>query len=94
MEPKERFEMLAAALEDAKAEFVLREVELARTFLDVADTTRDQSNAERNIEHARKAYEVAMRYFRDGMFAPTEQEKIRGKLAELGRRVREKSGGS
>ena len=43
---------LRTALRKGHVQFIRTELDLALTFLDVADTTRDPSTRQRNVENA------------------------------------------
>jgi septation ring formation regulator EzrA len=53
---------LREKLERSSAAFIATELQLASTFLTIARTTEDSQKSERNLQHARKAFESAKKY--------------------------------
>jgi hypothetical protein len=95
MDPIEEARRLAKELAQGRKElaqerigFIQSELQLALTFLDVADTTRVRQSRERNIEHAQKARDEVQHLLRQGLVC-TEEERahIQHGLAVLNARL-------
>ena len=82
MDPIEEARRLAKDLAQGRKElaqerigFILSELQLAVTFLDVADTTRAQQTRERNIRNAEKARDEVQHLLGQGVVC-TEEERV------------------
>lgn len=65
------------------AEFLIADLTVALTFLDVADTTQSRDNRLRNLEHARAAYATVLRLLPRISPSAKEQPVLETKLAQL-----------
>jgi len=73
------------------AEFILVDLKLAFTFLDVASTSQVADTACRNQENARKAYDAIARFLPRSITAlsASERQHVNDKLADLKSRLQE-----
>ena len=71
------------------AEFIMADLELAFTFLDIANTSQVADTACRNQENARTAYDTVLRFLPRSLAALSvaERKSVRDKLAELKSRL-------
>ncbi len=69
-------------------EFVLTDLDLALTFMDVAECSHIEETVRRNHDNARKAYDAVVYFLEKVMPDPTQREVIDAKLALLRRRLR------
>jgi hypothetical protein len=79
-----------ARLRRSGAEFIMADIELAFTFLEVARTSREPGTAVRNRKNARRAYETVVRLLPRsvGGFSVPEQMALHRKLEELKSRLK------
>jgi GH35 family endo-1,4-beta-xylanase len=77
----------SADLAKSGIEFVITELDMALTFLDIADTSKIDETVKRNQENARKAYETVQRLLKD--LRPNRDEKalIGAKISVLEARL-------
>jgi len=68
-------------------EFLIVDLDIALTLLDVAETAEFRSTAERNHRNARKAYDTVLAKLREVTPEAAEQAILDGKLAELRARL-------
>jgi hypothetical protein len=69
---------------ESRFEFIVTELDLAATFLDIANSSSDNpSKAARNREHARQAYEAAMRFLKAAELTSGMRDLIEEKLQRL-----------
>jgi hypothetical protein len=68
-------------------EFVLNDLDLALTFMDVADVSRNQETVIRNHNNARTAYDTVLRLLRNLTPDALQQHTIDTKLALLTKRL-------
>jgi hypothetical protein len=74
--------ILREASNAVHVDFVLTELDLAITFCERALSTQDDETRERNIRHARKAYDA--QHFLEGLnLTSAEQERIKEKASRL-----------
>jgi hypothetical protein len=69
-------------------EFLLADLDVALTFMDVAETTEFRGTAERNHRNARNAYDMVIEKLREVTPTPAEQAKFDEKLVALRERLR------
>jgi hypothetical protein len=79
LERQNRLSSQAAAL---GTQFILTELDLALTFCATAESSPEADKRERNLEHARQAFESA-NYFLSKRSIPNERD-VKERLAELG----------
>jgi len=75
-----RTEELVRRLEEERTEFILTELQMATTFLDVAETTKSASTAVRNCQNAQKAVDTAKHFLSENR---PLSESARINIAEL-----------
>lgn len=80
-----RVKELKLDYERNKFDFVITELELGTTFAETALSSESNEKAERNVRHARRAYQTAGRFRKDSSFTP-EMNKM---VAEKTERLRE-----
>jgi hypothetical protein len=68
-------------------EFVITELEMALTFLDIADTSSIEETIKRNHENARKAYETVQRLLKHLRPNADEKALIGAKISVLETRL-------
>jgi hypothetical protein len=80
-----------ASFRRSGAEFIMADLDLAFTFLDIANTSRVAETACRNQENARAAYDMVMRFLPKSIAALSvaERQTVQGKLADLKSRLQE-----
>jgi hypothetical protein len=73
------------------AEFIMADLDLAFTFLDIATTSRVADTTCRNQENARAAYDAVLRFLPRSIAAlsVTERRGVQDKLADLKSRLQE-----
>ena len=71
------------------AEFIMTDLEVAFTFLDVARTSGIPATARRNQKNARSAYDAILRFLPRSLpaFSAAERKDMENKLGELKRRL-------
>ena len=72
---------------ESGVEFLLSELDLAVTFMDFANTTTNEETAQRNYQHAIKAYKTAERFLPKVMPDRMQRQTIAEKLANLRARL-------
>ena len=84
-------EVQQARFRRSGAEFVLADLELAFTFLDIANTSQVADTACRNQENARAAYDTVLRFLPRSVAALSvaERQGVQDKLADLKSRLQE-----
>jgi hypothetical protein len=65
------------------AEFLITDLDIALTFLDVAQTSTNQETIRRNREHARRAYDTVVHLMSKIEVDHPERQKIHERLAKL-----------
>jgi hypothetical protein len=63
--------------------FILAELDLAAAFCERASTTSDSTKAERNLNHALRAYGSAIRFAKEVVLTPERREQIKEKIDRL-----------
>ena len=69
--------------DEAKFGFIIAELDLAATFCERASTTSDSTKAERNLNHALRAYGSAIRFAKKAELTPERREQIKEKIDRL-----------
>lgn len=69
--------------DEAKFSFIVTELDVALTFYDIAQSTRDDAKAERNLENAKEAYEMAKRFLKDAILTWNMRSDIEERLIKL-----------
>jgi hypothetical protein len=83
---------VAAQLDEKRLDLIQSELDLAFTFLEVAEATGILAARERSIENARKACDEAEHLIEQGLVCTERQlETIRGDLAWLETRLKERT---
>jgi len=67
----------------AGAGFLLNDLDVARTFLDVADTSKIKETVRRNRQNARTAYDAVCHLLPRLVLTAVEWRSIQGKLFEV-----------
>ena len=70
-------------LNQAGVNFLLADLDLATTFLDLAQTSRNEETVRRNHNNARTAYDAVVRLSRNLTPEPAQRRTIDEKLALL-----------
>jgi hypothetical protein len=81
--PKEKlsqYELLRRDQDALRRQFISAELDLALTFVRISQSTDDEERYERNLNHARKAVEVARKYLGETNLTPTLREELVEKL--------------
>lgn len=81
------FPDLRTNMELTNAEFLLTELDVARTFLDVAETTNDRETVRRNCQHARLAYDTVLKFLPRVLLEEADRKTIETSLALLKQRL-------
>jgi hypothetical protein len=68
-------------------EFLLTDLDVALTFMDVADTTEFRATADRNHQNARNAYDTVIAKLREVTPNPTQKAMLDEKIAALRSRL-------
>jgi len=83
VELQRRREKLEQDHEVAKFQFISTELDMAITFCQMAIASDSQDKTERNVDHARRAYEAAQRFLPEAHLDPQMHQEIDGKLTRL-----------
>jgi len=78
---------LAEAANAVSIEFLLSDLDVAITLLDVASTTSVEETAQRNHENARKAYDAVLYHLSKVKLNASQQHSLDEKLAILKARL-------
>ena len=91
MDKDKDHEAQQAGFRRSGAEFILADLELAFTFLDIASTSGVANTACRNQKNARAAYDSVLRFLPRSIAALTagEQQNVQDRLADLKSRLQE-----
>lgn len=84
--PKEKlsqYEALRRDQDELRRQFISAELDLALTFVRISQSTNDEERYERNLNHARKAVEVARKYLGETNLTATIREELVEKLQRL-----------
>jgi hypothetical protein len=79
--------MLSPDINTLGVKFVMIDLDLAHTFMDVADTSSVQETITRNHENARTAYETIVKFLRKFTPNALQQRTIDAKLGLLKERL-------
>ena len=79
------------SLRRSGAEFIMADLDLAFTFLEIASTSQVADTACRNQENARTAYDMVLRFLPRSIAALSvaERKGVQDKLADLKSRLQE-----
>jgi hypothetical protein len=69
--------------DEARFRFIITELDLALTFYDIARSSENGAKAERNLAHARTAYQGAMRFLKDANLTAKMRADIEERLNKL-----------
>jgi hypothetical protein len=83
----ERFSKTFQELNQSGMDFLLTDVDLAMTFMDVAAASHDQETVHRNHNNARKAYDTVLHLLGKMTLTAGKREEINAKLAVLKTRL-------
>ena len=91
MDKDKDHEAQQATFRRSGAEFIMADLDLAFTFLDIASTSQVADTACRNQENARTAYDMILRFLPRSIDALTgaERQSVQDKLADLKSRLQE-----
>ena len=84
--PKEKlsqYELLRSGQDALRRQFISAELDLALTFVRISQSTDDEERHERNLNHARKAVEVARKYLGETNLPAATREELVEKLQKL-----------
>ena len=73
--------------ETQAAEFLIADLDVALTFMDVAHTSGDEEIVARNYRNARKAYGTVMEFLSKLTLMPSDRETVKRKLAVVKARL-------
>jgi hypothetical protein len=68
-------------------EFLLTDLDLGLTFLDVAETSRDRETVRRNQRHAKRAYQTVLEFLEKLTLQESDRQMVESKLAVLRSRL-------
>jgi hypothetical protein len=71
------------------AEFLITELALAMTFLEIASTSNNTETVQRNLKNAKTAYETILRFLPQAILTQAEQQSTQDKLAKVEARLQE-----
>jgi hypothetical protein len=71
------------AYEVAQFQFIVTELDLALTFLNIAESAEDNDKAARNMEHAWRAYGAATKFLENAKLTAEMSHAIEEKLGRL-----------
>ena len=74
---------LKESYDAARFQFINSELDLAITFCQIAVSSEDRSKAERNAQHAQKAYHSANHFLNDTELTKTQRQEIKEKIERL-----------
>jgi hypothetical protein len=89
MDIRRRREQLERDHDAARFHFIATELDLALTFCEIAIKADNERKAERAAEHAKEAYEAAMRFLPGAHLAPRMNQEIQESLKRLKPRMRQ-----
>jgi hypothetical protein len=78
-----QYEVLRSDQDALRHRFISAELDLALTFVRISQSTGDEERSERNLDHARKAVEVARKYLGETNLTATMREELVEKLQKL-----------
>jgi len=73
--------------ESAATDFLVTDLDLAMTFMDIAETTSIEATAHRNREHARQAYNKVLEFLSRPMAKHIDRDSVESKMATLKARL-------
>jgi hypothetical protein len=83
MEKLSQYEALRKEQEALRHQFIATELDLALTFVGISKSTDDEERSTRNLNHARKAVEVARKYLGETNLTAAIREELVEKLQKL-----------
>lgn len=83
MEKLSQYEALRKEQEALRHQFIATELDLALTFVGISKSTDDEERSTRNLNHARKAVEVARKYLGETSLTAAIREELVEKLQKL-----------
>jgi hypothetical protein len=91
MDKDKDYEVQQASFRRSGAEFIMVDLDLAFTFLDIASTSQVAETACRNQENARTAYDMILRLLPRSIAALStpERQNVKDKLTDLKSRLEE-----
>jgi hypothetical protein len=69
--------------QEAGFNFIQTELDLAFTFINIGQTTKDYERATRNLAHAKRAYESATRFLENAQLSAAKRQVISEKIERL-----------
>ena len=78
-----QYELLRSDQDALRHRFISAELDLALTFVRISQSTGDEERSERNLDHARRAVEVARKYLGETNLTATMREELVEKLQKL-----------
>jgi hypothetical protein len=89
MDAFEKARSLIEEINRQRTQFIWSEVDAARMFLSIADTTRVPDTRRRNLENARKAHAATAKALSEGLSCSEgELARIEQELVAIGERLR------
>lgn len=82
-------ERLSDQIGEAELSFALTELDIAMTFCSIVASTNDTASKKRNIENARRGYEIALRILQRKRINLKNHHEHREKLEALKKRLRQ-----
>ena len=83
MEKLSQYEALRREQGALRHQFISAELNLALTFVSISKSTNDEERSKRNLNHARKAVEVARKYLGETNLTAAMREELVEKLQKL-----------
>jgi hypothetical protein len=83
MEKLSQYEVFRRDQDALRRQFISAELDLALTFVRISQSTDDEERSERNLNHARKAVEVARKYLGETNLTATMREELVEKLQKV-----------
>jgi hypothetical protein len=82
MEKLSQYEALRRERDALRHQFISAELNLALTFVGISKSTDDEERSKRNLNHARKAVEVARKYLGETNLMVGHEGRTRRKVAK------------
>lgn len=67
----------------ARFQFIMTELNMALTFLGIAETTADENRVTRNLQFARRAYDTANHFLASAQLTVQMREVLNDKLEQV-----------
>lgn len=74
------FKELEQAYEANRFQFIVTELDLAITFAETAMSSASDEKTDRNIRHAKRAYQAATKFLKNSSFTPKMTETVAEKM--------------